>query len=178
VFRHLVSIRNKVHEIEVTVSNQVWVCDVTYMQVNGAWRYLATVMDRHDRSLPGWSLGKERTAMLTRRALRHALRNRGVQSGTIFHSDRGTEYLGSKYRNALCKAGMTPSVNRRLRMTDNAYLESWNKSMKSDMYHRRKFNSDRALYNAVKNYIDFYNNERLHSSLGYRTPAEFVLQCS
>lgn len=172
------SIKNKVHEIEVTASNQVWVGDVTYLQVNGAWRYLATVMDRHDRSLLGWSLGKERTTVLTRRALRNALRNRGAQSGTIFHSDRGTEYLGSKYQNALHQAGMMPSVNRRLRMTDNAHMESWNKLMKSDMYHRREFNTDRALCNAVKDYIDFYNNERLHSSLGYRTPVEFVSQCN
>ena len=172
------SIKNKAHEVEVTASNQVWVGDVTYLQVDGEWRYLATVMDRHDRSLLGWSLSKARTAMLTRRALSNALRKRSIDSGTIFHSDRGTEYLGSKYQQSLRKAGMIPSVNRRLRMTDNAHMESWNKSMKSDMYHRRTFKNDRELYRAVKDYVDFYNNERLHSSLGYRTPTEFRSQCN
>lgn len=172
------SIDSKVHEIEVTASNQVWVGDVTYLKVAGEWRYLAAVMDRHDRTLLGWSISKERTVRLTRRALANALRQRSSAPGTIFHSDRGVEYLGSRYQKSLKRAGITPSVNRRLRMNDNAHMESWNKTMKSDMYHRREFDSDRDLYRAIKAYVAFYNNERLHSSLGYRTPAEFVAQCS
>ena len=172
------SIDNKVHEIEVTASNQVWVGDVTYLKVDGEWRYLAAVMDRCDRELLGWSISKERTVRLTRRALANAMRSRQSGPGTIFHSDRGTEYLGEKYQKSLKKAGITQSTNRRLRMTDNAHMESWNKSLKSDMYHRREFASDRELYRAIKAYVYFYNNERLHSSLGYRTPAEYVAQCS
>ena len=172
------SIDNKVYETEVTTSNQVWVGDVTYLKVAGEWRYLAAVMDRHDRTLLGWSISKERTAGLTRRALANALRQRSSAPGTIFHSDRGTEYLGARYQKSLKKAGITPSMNRRLRMNDNAHMESWNKTLKSDMYHRREFGSDGELYRAIKGYVAFYNNERLHSSLGYRTPAEFVAQCS
>lgn len=172
------SIDNKVYETAVTQSNQVWVGDVTYLKVAGEWRYLATVMDRHDRSLLGWSLSKERTAGMTRRALANALRHRSSGPEMIFHSDRGTEYVGNRYQKALEKAGITPSMNRRLRMNDNAHMESWNKTMKSDMYHRRKFHTDGELHQAIRSYIDFYNNERLHSSLGYRTPAEFVSQCS
>ena len=172
------SIDSKVHEMEVTGSNQVWVGDVTYLKVAGEWRYLAAVMDRHDRTLLGWSISKERTVRLTRRALANALRQRSSAVGTIFHSDRGVEYLGSKYQISLNRAGIKPSVNRRFRMNDNAHMESWNKTMKSDMYHRRDFDSDRDLYRAIKAYVAFYNNERLHSSLGYRTPAEFVAQCS
>lgn len=172
------SIHNKVYEAEVTASNQVWVGDVTYLKVASQWRYLATVMDRHDRSLLGWSLSKERTASMTRRALSNALRHRRRGDETIFHSHRGTEYVGSRYQKALYKAGITPSMNRRLRMNDNAHMESWNKSMKSDMYHRKEFSSDSELHQAIKSYIDFYNNERLHSSLGYRTPTESVSQCS
>lgn len=171
-------IGNKVHEIDVTTSNQVWVGDVTYLKVAGEWRYLAAVMDRHDRTLLGWLISKERTARLTRRALANALRQRDNEPGTIFHSDRGVEYVGNKYQRVLKKAGIIASTNRRLRMNDNAHMESWNKTLKSDMCHRRQFDSDRELYRAIKGYVDFYNNERLHSSLGYRTPREFVAQCS
>jgi putative transposase len=171
-------IDNKVHDAEVTASNQVWVGDVTYLKVAGERRYLAAVMDRHDRSLLGWSISKERTPRMTRRALANALRQRSRESGTIFHSDRGVEYVGTQYQKALKEAGIIASTNRRMRMTDNAHMESWNKTMKSDMYHRRTFDSDRELYRAIKAYVEFYNKERLHSSLGYRTPAEFVAQCS
>jgi putative transposase len=168
------SIDNKIYDTCVTASNQVWVGDVTYLKVRGERRYLAAVMDRHDRSLLGWSISKERTVRLTRRALANALRHRSRKDGTIFHSDHGAEYLAGRYQQALKRAGMEPSVNRRLRMNDNAHMESWNKTMKSDMYHRREFDSDRDLYRAIKSYVDFYNNERLHSSLGYRTPTEFL----
>lgn len=172
------SIDSKVHEMEVTASNQIWVGDVTYLKVAGEWRYLAVVMDRHDRTLLGWSISKERTMRLTRRALANALRHRSSSQGTIFHSDHGVEYLGGRYQKLLKRAGITPSVNRRLRMNDNAHMESWNKTMKSDMYHRRNFDCDRDLYRSIKAYVEFYNNERLHSSLGYRTPSEYVAQCS
>ena len=171
------SIDNKVYDMEVVRSNQVWVGDVTYLKVNEEWRFLATVMDRHDRSLLGWSLGKDRTASLTRRALRNALRRR-TPDATLFHSDRGVEYVGSEYQKSLNSAGITPSMNRRLRMNDNAHMESWNKSMKSDMYHRRKFTSDRELYNCIRDYVDFYNNERLHSALDYQTPTEFLARAT
>ena len=176
--RQFMMVKNGIRDLDVTGVDQLWVGDVTYLKVGGQWRYLATVMDRYSRRLLGWSLGKERTAALARRALHNALRERRPERMPIFHSDRGVEYISTSYRRTLKQSGMTQSVNRPRRMNDNAHMESWHKTMKSDLYRRETYGSDAELRKALRSYIDFYNRVRLHSSLNYLSPMEFEKTCA
>ena len=176
VTKHYVSVSNTVRSINITAPDQVWVGDITYVRIGNDNRYLATVMDRFTRELLGWALGRRRTCSLTRRALSSARAFRGKHCSPIFHSDRGSEYLGSSFKRYLSNVGIVQSVNRPKRMTDNAHMESWNKSMKSEMYHRRVFGTEGTLRRAIANYVEFYNEVRLHSSLGYVAPRGFTAQ--
>jgi transposase InsO family protein len=167
------SLPNRQREMDIAQSDQLWVGDVTYLRVNGQWRYLAAVMDRHSRRLVGWSVSTRRDAALTREALRHAVRKRRPLPGLVFHSDRGIEYAAFEYRDQLTRLGIVQSMNRLGKMNDNAHMESFFHSMKTEALYGLSFDTDNALRSELRSYIQFYNQERLHSALDYLPPVAF-----
>lgn len=167
------TIPNQAREREITGPNQVWRGDVTYLKASGRWRYLAVVIDQFSRRLVGWQLGRHRTMDLTLEALDRALARRRPKPGLVFHSDRGNEYAAYAYRDRLARRGITQSMNRPGTMADNAHMESFFHSMKSEAIHGINFDKVAALDWTVRRYIDRYNRDRLHSSLGYRSPIDY-----
>lgn len=151
--------------------NQVWVGDVTYLRTRQGWRYLAVVMDVFSRRVIGWALDRRRTAALTCTALRQAIAARQPAAGLLFHSDRGMEYAAFEYQRLLDRHGIRASMNRPGQCTDNAHMESFFHSLKSEWIHGNHFVGDVDLKKALRAYIDrFYNPVRLHSSIGYLPP--------
>jgi putative transposase len=164
--------KNLQRKLAPTGVDQVWVGDVTYLRVGKRWRYLAAVIDRFSRRTVGWSLGRRRCVALTRRALRNALRVRRPEPGLIFHSDRGTEYVGAESRAYLERCGIRQSLTERS-LGDNPYAETFFHSFKADVIHGRRFRSEAALRGVVSGYMRQYNHRRLHSGLHYVTPVAF-----
>ena len=159
---------------EANAVNQVWVADITYLKVSRRWVYLATIMDVYSRRILGWSLNRHRSIQLTITALRHAIRQRCGQTPEIFHTDRGIEYTAYRYQDILKKYGMVSSYNRPGYCTDNAHMESFYHSLKGELIRGRQFENIEELRLALNSYINqFYNHKRLHSALGYQSPAVY-----
>lgn len=157
-----------------TRPNQQWAGDVTYLKVSGQWFYLAVILDLYSRRIVGWSLDRSRTVELTTAALENALAHREVEPGMVFHSDRGSEYGAFSYQQALKRAGITPSMNRPKHMTDNAHVESFFRTMKTESFKGLEFGSMNELRVTLSWYIDnYYNTQRRHSGLGYKIPSDY-----
>lgn len=153
--------------------NQVWVGDITYLKVGAVYRYLAVVMDKCSRRIVGWAFGRQKNVVLTLRALNHAVGRRRPPPGLIFHTDRGIEYAANAFRERLAELGIIQSMNRPGQVTDNAHMESFFHSMKSDIIHGLVFTQDSQMLAALRSYLPFYNRSRIYSSLNYVSPATY-----
>ena len=167
------SVPNRIRKLKISAVDQVWVGDITYLKVNGKWRYLAVVMDRYSRRILGWCLGSHKDAKLTVAALNRAMARRHPGEGLIFHSDRGIEYAAFEFRTRLAAVGIVQSMNRPGKPTDNAHMESFFHSLKSDVIHGEQFHSEAQLRATLERYIPYYNRTRVHSALDYRSPIDF-----
>tara|TARA_R110002051_G_scaffold325283_1_gene426801 strand:- start:988 stop:1635 length:648 start_codon:yes stop_codon:yes gene_type:complete len=154
--------------------NQQWSSDVTYIKLGKRYVYLAVVLDLFSRRIISWRLHEKLNADLAKAALREAFTTRQPEAHLLFHTDRGIEFRASRTQALLNQYRVRHSMNRPGQCTDNAEVESFFKTLKGELLHATSFVTIRQLRKHIKDYIDgFYNSERLHSSLGYRTPLEF-----
>src|SRR4051812_612494 len=151
----------------------VWLADISYIPTDEGFLYLAAIKDLATREIVGWSMADHLKAGLCIDALVMALQRCRPPRGLIHHSDRGVQYAAGPYRAVLERHGIQQSMSRRGNCLDNAPMESFFASLKTERIHEARFRTRAEARAAVFEYIEvFYNRQRLHSALGYRTPAE------
>jgi putative transposase len=164
-------------DFQVGEANRIWLSDISYIPTAEGWLYLCTILDLHSRKVVGWSMSPRLRSDLVVQALIMAVLGRRPPKGLIFHSDRGSQYCSHAFRRWTRRYGMRQSMSRKGDCWDNAPAESFFKTLKGELYGHRAFGSHQEARTAIFEYIElFYNRLRLHSSLGYRSPAEYERQ--
>jgi len=151
---------------------QIWLADLTYIPTGEGWLYLAAVMDLHTRKIVGWSMRERLYTEIALEALNMAIERQRPAPGLIHHSDRGIQYAAEAYRQALARSGISPSMSRKGDCLDNAPMESFFHTLKTERVHHRVYATRADARRDLFQYIEgFYNSRRLHSALGYLSPA-------
>lgn len=154
--------------------NRVWAGDLTYLETREGWLYLAVLLDLCSRRVVGWAASPRINADLTLEALRMALEQRRPSPGLLHHSDRGSQYAAGSYQSLLRRSGVEVSMSRAGDCFDNAVVESFFSTLKTELRSDGIYRTRQQAYGAVFDYIErFYNRKRRHSTLGYRSPVEF-----
>ncbi len=168
---------NLAPRLTLTGPDQLWIADLTYLQLRGEFVYLAVVLDRWSRKVIGWQLSRSLQSALAVEALQQALRVRQPPAGLVHHSDRGIQYASEEYARILSAHGILASMSRAGNPWDNAACESFMKTLKAEQIDGRRYADLEELRQDIAAFLDdYYNLRRLHSSLGYRPPAEFEQQ--
>lgn len=165
---------NLIEEMTIDGINQVWTVDFTYIRINTGFVYLAIVLDLYSRKAIGWAISKKIDGKLAIDALMMAIQRRGAPRDVIHHSDRGVQYLCEAYVAILNQYGFRQSCSRKGNPYDNAWTESFMKTLKYDEVYMGEYENYLNVMDNLPKFIeDVYNKKRLHSSLNYLPPEEF-----
>lgn len=157
-----------------TEADKVWVADITYVATGEGYLYLAFILDVYSRRIVGWAMESHLRAELVVDALQMAVWRRKPAPGLVHHSDQGVQYTALSFSKRLREVGITPSMGRTGSALDNAMAESFVSTLKAELVSRLGFPTRQVARTAIFDYLEtFYNTHRLHSSLGYRSPADF-----
>jgi putative transposase len=159
---------------EAKAPNEIWAGDVTYIATRQGWLYLAVLLDLHSRKVVGWCMRHAPDLELILGALEMALLHRQPNPGLIHHTDRGQIYRSRSYQLLLAEHGMVMSMSRKGDPYDNAVVESFFSTLKNDLIHHRRWETRDEARRAIFDFIElFYNRQRAHAYLGFRSPVEF-----
>jgi transposase InsO family protein len=165
---------NLAARLTLTGPDQLWIADLTYIQLRGEFVYLAVVLDRWSRKVIGWQLSRSLQSAVAVDALEQALQSRQPPSGLVHHSDRGIQYASEQYTALLGIHGILPSMSRPGNPYDNAFCESFIKTLKREQISAHKYHYIDELNAHLEEFIEhYYNRLRLHSALGYKSPEQF-----
>ena len=161
-------------QFEAQRPNQKWVSDITYIPTQNGWLYLAAILDLFSRKIVGWAMSACCDATLVQNALHMALSQRQTQANLLHHSDRGSQYAAHSYQALLTHHHITVSMSRKGNCYDNAVMESFFHTLKAECVDLHVFPSRAHARSVVFEFLEvYYNRQRLHSTLGYRTPVAF-----
>lgn len=161
-------------DFKALAPNRKWLCDITYVATNEGWLYVAAVLDLYSRKIVGWSMAEHMRVDLVKDALSMALLRRRPARGLLHHSDRGVQYACGDYQQRLKQYGLECSMSRTGNCYDNAAMESFWSTLKTELVYHAKFATRDAARKAIFEYVEvFYNRERRHSSIGYVSPESF-----
>jgi putative transposase len=159
--------------------NRTWLADITYVETDQGWLYLATVMDLYSRKIVGWAMADHLRADLPLAALAMAIAAQRPGAGLIHHSDRGVQYASAEYRKMMQLAGLRASMSRKADCYDNAPMESFFHTLKTELVHHQRYATREEARLNIFAYIEgFYNRTRRHSAIGYISPIEMELKAA
>ena len=161
-------------DFTATAMNQKWAADITYIPTCQGWLYLAAVMDLYSRRIVGWAMSKHIDSALVVSAINMAILQRRPEAGLLHHSDHGSQYASDPFQELLEDNKITCSMSRKGDCWDNACMESFFGSLKTEWLGDKKYKTREQAKNDIFNYIEmFYNRKRRHAALGYLSPAAY-----
>jgi putative transposase len=161
---------------KASAPNQLWVADITSIETQEGWLYLAAILDLYSRKIVGWAMSARMDTALVLSALSMAVLHRQPPAKLLFHSDRGVQYACGDFRLALQAAQLVASMSRQGNCYDNATMESFWSTLKLELVDRGRFATRAEARTQIFDFIEvFYNRQRLHSALNYHSPVDFEL---